>query len=43
MKSSEEAVILIVDDKPSNVLALENLLMDADRTLLTANSGKDAL
>jgi PAS domain S-box-containing protein len=43
MKRSEKAVILIVDDKPANILALEGLLVSADRTLLTATSGHDAL
>ncbi|HEY9488078.1 MAG TPA: PAS domain S-box protein, partial [Chryseosolibacter sp.] len=43
MKKSEKAVILIVDDKPANVMALENLLVSPDRFFITANSGKDAL
>lgn len=43
MKRSEKAVILIVDDKPANVIALESLLVSADRLLISANSGKDAL
>lgn len=43
MKRSEKAVILIVDDKSANVMALESLLVSADRIFITANSGKDAL
>src|SRR5687768_3679693 len=43
MKTHSKSVILIVDDKPANILALENLLADKDRSLLTANSGKEAL
>lgn len=39
----EKAVILIVDDKPANVVALEGLLVRSDRTILTATNGKDAL
>ena len=31
MKRSEKAVILIVEDKPANVIALESLLVSADR------------
>lgn len=34
---------MIVDDKPSNLMALENLLTSPDRMFLTANSGKEAL
>ena len=43
MKRSEKAVILIVDDKPVNVIALESLLVSPDRLFISANSGKDAL
>jgi PAS domain S-box-containing protein len=38
-----KAVILIVDDKPANILVLESLLGSPDRTLLSANSGSEAL
>lgn len=38
-----KATILIVDDKPANLLALENLLESSDRLLLNASNGKDAL
>lgn len=43
MKRNEKAVILIVDDKPSNILALEGLLNSADRSLINAHSGQEAL
>lgn len=43
MKRNEKAVILIVDDKPANILALEGLLSSADRSLLNAHSGQEAL
>jgi PAS domain S-box-containing protein len=38
-----KAVILIVDDKPANILVLESLLGSPDRTLISANSGSEAL
>lgn len=43
MKNTGKAVILIVDDKPANILALESLLAAKDRVLLSATCGKDAL
>ena len=43
MKKNDKSVILIVDDKPANILALENLLAGKDRMLLNATSGKEAL
>ena len=43
MKRNEKAVILIVDDKPANIVALENLLATADRFFLKAHSGEEAL
>jgi PAS domain S-box-containing protein len=43
MKKTDKSVILIVDDKPANILALENLLADKDRILLNATSGEAAL
>ena len=43
MKNAAKAVILIVDDKPANILVLENLLAEKDRQLLTATCGKEAL
>lgn len=43
MNNNTEEVILIVDDKPGNILVLENLLASPERTLLKANSGKEAL
>ncbi|MGZ4060871.1 MAG: response regulator, partial [Bacteroidia bacterium] len=35
--------ILLVDDKPANIFALEKLLEKDARFFLTANSGKEAL
>src|SRR5687768_7275679 len=43
MKKNDKAVLLIVDDKPANILALENLLADKDRDVLNATSGEEAL
>jgi PAS domain S-box-containing protein len=43
MKKTDKTVILLVDDKPGNILALEGLLAGADRTLLNAYSGEEAL
>lgn len=43
MKTKGKAIILIVDDKPANILALEGLLTAPDRILINADSGKDAL
>jgi len=40
---SDKAVILIVDDQPSNVFVLEHLLSSKDRVLLQSSNGKDAL
>ncbi|MEO6720631.1 MAG: PAS domain S-box protein [Ferruginibacter sp.] len=43
MKTYSKAVILIVDDKPANIFALESLLAAKDRVLLTSTNGEDAL
>src|ERR1700741_2620782 len=43
MDNKNKATILIVDDKPGNILALENLLVTKDRTILSATNGKEAL
>ncbi len=43
MKRINKATVLIVDDKPANIMALENLLEGNDRILLSATNGKDAL
>lgn len=43
MKKNNKPVILIVDDKPANILALEHLLADKERLLLHATSGEEAL
>ncbi|HSZ71479.1 MAG TPA: response regulator, partial [Cytophagaceae bacterium] len=41
--NTNKSVILIVDDKPANIYALENLLANKDVTLLNATGGKEAL
>jgi PAS domain S-box-containing protein len=38
-----KALILLVDDKPANILVLESLLASDDRILLSAGSGGEAL
>jgi PAS domain S-box-containing protein len=38
-----QSAILIVDDKPANILALESLLVSGERNILTATNGRDAL
>ena len=43
MKKSNPSVVLLVDDKPANILSLENLLSYKDRVLLNAASGEEAL
>ncbi|HEV8282890.1 MAG TPA: PAS domain S-box protein [Chitinophagaceae bacterium] len=43
MKKSGKAVILVVDDNATNILALENLLTAEDRLLLSAATGEEAL
>jgi PAS domain S-box-containing protein len=43
MSANNKPVILIVDDKPTNIFALERLLEDESRTIITANNGKEAL
>lgn len=43
MNANAKAVILIVDDQPANVFALEHLLNAKDRVLLHAGSGKEGL
>ena len=43
MKQISKAVILIVDDKQSNLFALEHLLTAKDRVILQATDGKSAL
>jgi signal transduction histidine kinase/response regulator RpfG family c-di-GMP phosphodiesterase len=39
----DKASILIVDDRPEKVLALEAVLEDLDQTIVRANSGREAL
>jgi two-component system sensor histidine kinase/response regulator len=43
MAKNDKAVILIVDDKPANIMALEGLLVEKDRTIFSATNGNDAL
>ena len=43
MKTIDQSVILIVDDKPVNILVLEHLLAAEDRVLMNATSGEEAL
>ncbi len=41
--SSEKAKILLVDDRPENLLALEAILSSLDQVLVRAGSGEEAL
>ncbi|MBY0357100.1 MAG: response regulator [Candidatus Obscuribacterales bacterium] len=43
MSADEKAKILLVDDQPENLVALEALLADLDETIVKANSGREAL
>lgn len=43
MKKTDKAVILLVDDKPANIVALQGLLAGPERTILNAYSGEEAL
>src|SRR5688500_13452955 len=43
MEKKGKPIILIVDDKPTDILALESLLVDNDRIILNALNGKEAL
>lgn len=43
LQSEERINILLVDDSPSNLLALESILRGPDRNLIPISSGKDAL
>ena len=40
---NEQQVILIVDDKEANLIALERLLESSDAKVVRASSGNDAL
>lgn len=42
-KTVEPAKILLVDDRPENLLSLEKILQGPDRMILKAQSGKEAL
>lgn len=43
MKNQRKSTILLVDDRPANILALETLLEKKDRIFLKATSGHEAL
>ena len=43
MKELEQINILIVDDRPENLISLEALLEDFDANIIKAASGKEAL
>ncbi|HEV7746676.1 MAG TPA: response regulator [Pyrinomonadaceae bacterium] len=43
MGAEERINILMVDDSPTNLLALESILQASDRNLVSASSGDDAL
>ncbi len=43
MPVEEKAKILLVDDRPENLLALESVLQDPGQCLVKAHSGKEAL
>src|SRR6185312_4258574 len=43
MEKLNKATILVVDDKPANIMVLENLLVGKDRVIVSASNGKDAL
>ena len=42
-QNEERINILLVDDSPTNLLALESILRGPDRNLIPISSGKDAL
>ena len=43
MPRQTSAKILLVDDQPNNLLALQDILEDVEADLLTADSGNEAL
>lgn len=40
---TRKAIILLVDDRPANLIALDGLLSNDERILMTAHSGEEAL
>ena len=43
MDSKKKANVLLVDDKPENLMALESVLADLDQNLVSATSAREAL
>ena len=43
MPESEKVNLLLVDDRPENLLALESILEELECTVFTATSGREAL
>ena len=43
MNKREKATILVIDDMPGNILALENLLSEPGRAIVSAKTGKEGL
>src|SRR4028119_15040 len=43
MTSDSQANVLLVDDRPENLLAMESILADLGQNLIRAGSGKEAL
>src|SRR4051812_7394049 len=43
MNMEEKVDILVVDDRPENLLVMESLLTEPDRTVVKAGSGNEAL
>ena len=43
MQTTDKVNILLVDDRPENLVALESVLSDLGQNLVTATSGREAL
>jgi len=43
INNPSKSIILLVDDRPANILALEKMLEKKDRTFLNATTGNEAL